>query len=331
MNETLSGKVALVTGGSSGIGAAIAGRFAAEGATVFITGRRQEAIDDAVAEIDGNVVGVRADASSKADLDALFAEIGERAGRIDVLVANAGGGLFAPLGEITEEQYHDTFDVNVKGTIFTVQGALPLLPDGASVILMGSNASASAPPRRSASTRPPNRGPKPRSRLGARPQGPRDPRQRPLARTDPHPGSRRPGSRRCSSRAPSTPSPPRSPWAASPTPPRSPPPPSSSPPRTRASSTASSSSPTGDRLRSREDGRGPRRVEAPGGQAAAGIASSIRMAAIAAAVSNVSAFRTRLRAEAPSRSSASCSPSASGSVAPASRAASVSRAAKAFL
>jgi NAD(P)-dependent dehydrogenase (short-subunit alcohol dehydrogenase family) len=146
MSGTLSGKVALVTGGSSGIGAAIARRFAAEGATVFITGRRQEAIDAAVAEIEGDVVGVRADASSKADLDSLFSLVGERSGRIDVLVANAGGGSFAPLGEITEEHYHDTFDTNVKGTILTVQGALPLLPDGASVILMSSNASAGAAP-----------------------------------------------------------------------------------------------------------------------------------------------------------------------------------------
>jgi len=146
MSGTLSGKVAVVTGGSSGIGAAIARRFAAEGATVFVTGRRQEAIDAAVAEIEGDVVGVRADVSSTADLDALFSLVGERAGRIDVLVANAGGGSFAPLGEITEEHYHDTFDTNVKGTIFTVQGALPLLSEGASVILMGSNASTGAAP-----------------------------------------------------------------------------------------------------------------------------------------------------------------------------------------
>lgn len=146
MSGTLSGKVALVTGGSSGIGAAIARRFAAEGAKVFITGRRQEAIDATVAEIGGDVVGVRADASSKADLDSLFSTIDERAGRIDVLVANAGGGSFAPLGQITEEHYRDTFDINVKGTIFTVQGALPLLSEGASVILMSSNASAGAAP-----------------------------------------------------------------------------------------------------------------------------------------------------------------------------------------
>jgi NAD(P)-dependent dehydrogenase (short-subunit alcohol dehydrogenase family) len=146
MNGTLSGKVAVVTGGSSGIGAAIARRFVAEGATVFITGRRQEAIDATVGEIDGDVIGVRADASSKADLDSLFSLVGERAGHVDVLVANAGGGSFAPLGEITEEHYHETFDTNVKGTILTVQGALPLLSDGASVILMGSNASAGGVP-----------------------------------------------------------------------------------------------------------------------------------------------------------------------------------------
>jgi NAD(P)-dependent dehydrogenase (short-subunit alcohol dehydrogenase family) len=142
MSNTLSSKVAVVTGGTSGIGLAIARRFAAEGATVFITGRRQEAIDAATAEIDGDVTGVRADAASAADLEALYAAVRERAGRIDVLVANAGGGSFAPLGEITEEQYHQTFDTNVKGTLLTVQGALPLLVDGASVILMSSTTSA---------------------------------------------------------------------------------------------------------------------------------------------------------------------------------------------
>jgi NAD(P)-dependent dehydrogenase (short-subunit alcohol dehydrogenase family) len=117
----MSSKVAVVTGGTSGIGRAIAGRFAAEGATVFITGRRQEAIDAATAELGGEVIGVRADAASAADLEALYATVSERAGHIDVLVANAGGGSFAPLGEITEEQYHDTFDASVKGTLLTVQ------------------------------------------------------------------------------------------------------------------------------------------------------------------------------------------------------------------
>ena len=142
MSQILDGKVAVVTGGTSGIGRAIAHRFAAEGATVFITGRRQEAIDAVSAEIEGDVTGVRADASNAADLEALYATVRERAGRIDVLVANAGGGSFAPLGQITEEQYHDTFDTNVKGTLLTVQGALPLLVDGASVIVMGSTAGA---------------------------------------------------------------------------------------------------------------------------------------------------------------------------------------------
>jgi NAD(P)-dependent dehydrogenase (short-subunit alcohol dehydrogenase family) len=142
MSHTLSNKVAVVTGGTTGIGLAIAQRFSAEGAKVFITGRRQEALDEAVERIGGDVVGVRADASDLADLDALYATVKERAGRIDVLVANAGGGSFAALGEITEEQYASTFDTNVKGVLFTVQKAMPLLPDGASVILTGSTTSA---------------------------------------------------------------------------------------------------------------------------------------------------------------------------------------------
>jgi NAD(P)-dependent dehydrogenase (short-subunit alcohol dehydrogenase family) len=142
MSHSLSNKVAVVTGGTTGIGLAIAQRFSAEGAKVFITGRRQEALDEAVERVGGDVVGVRADASDLADLDALYATVKERAGRIDVLVANAGGGSFAALGEITEEQYASTFDTNVKGVLFTVQKALPLLPDGASVILTGSTTSA---------------------------------------------------------------------------------------------------------------------------------------------------------------------------------------------
>lgn len=142
MSNLLQGKVAVVTGGTSGIGLAIATRFAAEGAQVFITGRRQEALDTALGTIAGAVTGVRADASSTSDLNALYARVHEEAGRIDVLVANAGGGSFAPLGQITEQQYHETFDTNVKGTLLTVQGALPLLVDGASVILMSSTTSA---------------------------------------------------------------------------------------------------------------------------------------------------------------------------------------------
>jgi NAD(P)-dependent dehydrogenase (short-subunit alcohol dehydrogenase family) len=142
MTQVLAGKVAVVTGGTSGIGLAIAQRYAAEGARVFITGRRQEALDAAVAQIDGDVTGVRADAASAADAEALYAVVREAAGWIDVVVANAGGGSFAPLGEITEQQYRDTFDSNVLGTLLTVQGALPLLVDGASVVLLSSTTSA---------------------------------------------------------------------------------------------------------------------------------------------------------------------------------------------
>jgi NAD(P)-dependent dehydrogenase (short-subunit alcohol dehydrogenase family) len=146
MTQVLADKVAVVTGGTSGIGLAIARRFADEGARVFVTGRRQEALDAAVAELGGDVTGVRADASNAGDVEALFATVREAAGRVDVLVTNAGGGTFAPLGEITEQQYHDTFDSNVKGTLLTVQGALPLLADGASVVLVSSTAGSSGDP-----------------------------------------------------------------------------------------------------------------------------------------------------------------------------------------
>lgn len=142
MGIALQEKVAVVTGATSGIGLAIAKRFAAEGAQVVITGRRPEALAAAVAELGPDAHGVQADASSLADLERLFAEVTERHGGIDILVANAGGGSFAPLGEITEQQYDETFATNVKGTVFTVQGALPLLRPGASVILTGSTAGA---------------------------------------------------------------------------------------------------------------------------------------------------------------------------------------------
>ena len=138
MTQILTGKVAVVTGGSGGIGLAIVQRFAQEGARVFFTGRRQDAIDAAVAATNGDVVGVRADASRVADLDDFYTQVREQAAQIDVLVANAGVGSFQPLGQITEQHYQDTFDVNVKGTLFTVQGALPLLSDGASVVLLSS-------------------------------------------------------------------------------------------------------------------------------------------------------------------------------------------------
>ncbi|MFI9836265.1 SDR family NAD(P)-dependent oxidoreductase [Nonomuraea sp. NPDC051941] len=138
MTEVLAGKVAVVTGANSGIGLAIARRFAAEGARVFLAGRRQEPLDAAVAEIGPAATGVRADVSVQADLDDLYSVVREEAGRIDVLVANAGSAVPQLLGEITEEAIDATFGTNVKGTIFTVQKALPLLSDGASIIVTGS-------------------------------------------------------------------------------------------------------------------------------------------------------------------------------------------------
>lgn len=140
MPRRLEGRIAVVTGGSSGIGLATARRFAAEGARLFITGRRRAELDAAVAEIGPHATGIQADSARLADLDGLYAEVRDAAGRIDVLFANAGGGSLLPLGAITEEQYEDTFDRNVKGVLFTVQKALPLLVRGASVILTGSTA-----------------------------------------------------------------------------------------------------------------------------------------------------------------------------------------------
>ncbi|QDN75824.1 SDR family oxidoreductase [Streptomyces sp. S1A1-7] len=134
----LDGKISLVTGGSTGIGLAIARRFVDEGATVYLTGRRKPELDAAVEALGGRAIGIQSDVSHLEALDHLFAIIQGGSGRLDVVVANAGGGDLARLGEITEEQYRSTFDINVKGTIFTVQKALPLLPDGASVILLSS-------------------------------------------------------------------------------------------------------------------------------------------------------------------------------------------------
>lgn len=139
MAGKLEGKIALVTGGSSGIGLATAQRFVKEGAYVYITGRRQAELDKAVKTIGGTQVkAVRADASSLSDLDKLFAQIKQEKGRVDVVFANAGGGSFAPLGAITEEHYDQIFNTNVKGVLFTVQKALPLIPDGGAVILNAS-------------------------------------------------------------------------------------------------------------------------------------------------------------------------------------------------
>jgi NAD(P)-dependent dehydrogenase (short-subunit alcohol dehydrogenase family) len=138
MAGKLEGKIALVTGGSSGIGLATAQQFVSEGVYVYITGRRQSELDKAVKTIGSNITAVRADASNLADLDRLFAQIKKEKGRLDVVFANAGGGSLAPLGSITEEQFDQTFNLNVKGLLFTVQKALPLIPDGGSILLNAS-------------------------------------------------------------------------------------------------------------------------------------------------------------------------------------------------
>jgi NAD(P)-dependent dehydrogenase (short-subunit alcohol dehydrogenase family) len=137
----LDGKVAVITGGNSGMGLATAQRFVAEGAYVFITGRRQAELDKAVALIGKNVTGVQGDVSNLADLDRLYATVKEQKGRVDVLFANAGMGELAPLGSITEEQFDKVFGVNVRGLLFSVQKALPLFQDGGSIILNASIAS----------------------------------------------------------------------------------------------------------------------------------------------------------------------------------------------
>ena len=136
----LEGKVAVITGANSGIGLASAKRFASEGARVFMTGRRQAELDQAVAEVGHGARGVQGDVANLADLDRLYSIVREEAGRIDVLFANAGGGELVLLSDISEEHYERTFATNVKGTLFTVQKALPLLVDGASIILTGSTA-----------------------------------------------------------------------------------------------------------------------------------------------------------------------------------------------
>ncbi|MEA1649520.1 SDR family oxidoreductase [Nitrospirillum sp. BR 11164] len=143
MARKLEGKVAVVTGGTSGIGLATAKAFAAEGARVFITGRRAPELQAAVAAIGPNATGVQADSAKAEDLNRLYEQVKAQAGRIDVLFANAGGGTMLPLGQITEEHYDDIFGRNVKAVLFTVQKALPLLVDGASVILTGSTAGSS--------------------------------------------------------------------------------------------------------------------------------------------------------------------------------------------
>src|SRR5579864_6289711 len=147
MSETkkLQGKVAVITGGTTGIGLATARLFVKEGAHIFITGRRQKELDEAVKAIGINVTGVQGDVARLADLDRLYEAVKTK-GRIDVVFANAGVAEFAPLGKITEEHFDKLFDTNVKGTLFTVQKALSLMNDGGSIILIGSVASVKGTP-----------------------------------------------------------------------------------------------------------------------------------------------------------------------------------------
>lgn len=138
MSTKLAAKIALITGGSSGLGLATARRFIAEGARVVITGRRQAGLDEAVEELGASAFGVRGDVSNLADLDHLYAVIEEKFGRLDILFANAGGGAFVPLEAVTEEHFDKYFGINVKGTLFSVQKALPLMKNGGAIVLNGS-------------------------------------------------------------------------------------------------------------------------------------------------------------------------------------------------
>src|SRR6201981_62008 len=141
MSSKLKDKIALVTGGTEGIGLATAKLFVEEGAYVFITGRRQKELDEAVRAIGTNVSGVQGDVAQLADLDRLYETISAVKGRIDIVFANAGVGEFVPFGAVTEGHFEKVFNINVRGTLFTVQKALPLLKDGGSIILNGSVAS----------------------------------------------------------------------------------------------------------------------------------------------------------------------------------------------
>lgn len=146
MTRKFENKVVVVTGGTSGIGLATAKAFSTEGASVFITGRRKEALDSSIKQIGGRVTGIQGDMSKLADIDRLYDAVQQMHSHIDVVFANAGGGEFSALGAITEEHYQKTFDTNVKGVLFTVQKALPLLRDGGSIVLTSSTTSISGTP-----------------------------------------------------------------------------------------------------------------------------------------------------------------------------------------
>jgi len=138
VGNKLEGKIAVITGGNSGIGLATAKRFVSEGAYVFISGRRQKELDSALSEIGKNVMGIQGDVSNLADLDRLYNTVKEQKGHLDILFANAGIAQFAPLGEVSEEHFDNIFRINVKGLLFTVQKALPLFQNGGSIILNSS-------------------------------------------------------------------------------------------------------------------------------------------------------------------------------------------------
>jgi len=138
MSKKLEGKVALITGGSAGIGLATAKQFVEEGAYVYIVGRRKPELEAAVASIGSNVTAIQGDVTNLADLDRIYAQISKEKGRVDIVFANAGGGPLVPLGSITEEHFDQVFNVNVKALVFTAQKALPLMPDGGTIILTGS-------------------------------------------------------------------------------------------------------------------------------------------------------------------------------------------------
>ena len=146
MSNKLKDKIALITGGTEGIGLATAKLFAKEGAYVFITGRRQKELDEAVRAIGTNVSGVQGDVAQLADLDRLYETVFRVKGRIDIVFANAGAGEFVPFGAVTEEHFDRLFNINVKGTLFTVQKALPLMNDGGSIVINGSVASVKGTP-----------------------------------------------------------------------------------------------------------------------------------------------------------------------------------------
>jgi NAD(P)-dependent dehydrogenase (short-subunit alcohol dehydrogenase family) len=146
MSKKLEGKIAIVTGGSTGIGLATAKEFVAQGAYVYITGRRQAELDKALAEIGLNVTAIRADSSSLADLDKVYEQIKQEKGRLDIVFANAGYADLAPLGSITEEHLDSIINTNFKGLVFSVQKALPLIPDGGAIIINASSTSIKATP-----------------------------------------------------------------------------------------------------------------------------------------------------------------------------------------